>query len=79
MIDKINDHASRGTLLTPRHVRSHAEGLAGRHVDTAGSGALCGDIPTVSTAGSHLSGALMQAGGHRRDPKGLVTPRDRGG
>ena len=33
LIAKINDYASRGTLLTPRHVRSLAEGLAGKDVD----------------------------------------------
>ena len=33
LIAKINDYASRGTLLTPRHVRGLAEGLAGKKLD----------------------------------------------
>lgn len=33
LVNKINGYASRGTSLTPRNVRSLAEGLAGRHVE----------------------------------------------
>ena len=79
LIAKINDYASRGTLLTPRHVRSLAEGLAGKEVDKDWVGRFVRRHPDRLSSRFHtyhdLSRKLADTGETRRAWYRLVGTR----